>query len=270
MKNIYYVYVYIDPRNNEEFYFGKGKGSRKNRHLFEDEESDSEKAKRIAEIKKEGLSPTIRVIAAHLTEKEALLIEKTLLWTLGKWTTNISSGDCSDNFRPHNTLHKEISGFDYQNGLYYYNVGEVGEPHRNWDDYCKYGFISAGQGIRWRDAMRGFQVGDIFAAYLKKRGYVGIGRIKEKAKMIRDVRIKGVPLLNLPLRCKNMDDNSNSEYLSEYVCLVEWLRTVPRDEAKFSKKLYTTPHVRASLDNQPKTVKYLETEFEIDLRDLAR
>ena len=25
----YYVYVYIDPRNFEEFYFGKGKGSRK-------------------------------------------------------------------------------------------------------------------------------------------------------------------------------------------------------------------------------------------------
>jgi len=268
MKDLYYVYVYIDPRNNEEFYFGKGKGSRKNRHLFE--ESDSEKAKTIAEIKKEGLSPIIRVIAANLTEKEALLIEKTLLWKLSKWTTNISSGYYSDKFRPHNTLHKEISGFDYQNGLYYYNVGE--SSHRNWDDYCKYSFISAGQGTRWRDAMLGFQIGDIFAAYFKKHGYVGIGRIKENAKMIRDVRIKDVPLLNLPLHCKNMDDNSNSKELSEYVCLVEWLKTVPRDEAKFSKKhkLYTTTHIRASLDNQPKTVKYLETEFKIDLRELVR
>ena len=27
--NDYYVYVYIDPRNYEEFYFGKGRGSRK-------------------------------------------------------------------------------------------------------------------------------------------------------------------------------------------------------------------------------------------------
>jgi len=27
----YYVYVYIDPRNHEEFYYGKGKGSRKAR-----------------------------------------------------------------------------------------------------------------------------------------------------------------------------------------------------------------------------------------------
>jgi hypothetical protein len=31
----YYVYVYIDPRNFEEFYYGKGKASRKDAHLNE-------------------------------------------------------------------------------------------------------------------------------------------------------------------------------------------------------------------------------------------
>ena len=73
----YYVYVYIDPRNLEEFYYGKGKGSRKNAHLLE--ESDSEKSRRISLIKKAGLEPTIRVIARDLSEHDALLIEKTLL-----------------------------------------------------------------------------------------------------------------------------------------------------------------------------------------------
>lgn len=29
----YYVYVYIDPRNHEEFYYGKGRGARKGAHL---------------------------------------------------------------------------------------------------------------------------------------------------------------------------------------------------------------------------------------------
>ncbi len=28
----YYVYVYIDPTNHEEFYDGKGRGSRKDAH----------------------------------------------------------------------------------------------------------------------------------------------------------------------------------------------------------------------------------------------
>jgi len=29
--NDYYVYVYIDPRNHEEFYYGQGVGSRDDR-----------------------------------------------------------------------------------------------------------------------------------------------------------------------------------------------------------------------------------------------
>jgi uncharacterized protein len=264
--NDYYVYVYVDPRNYEEFYYGKGKGARKNAHLADT--SDSAKAKRISEIKREGLNPIIRVIARGLTENEALLIEKTLLWKLGKWTTNISSGHFADKFRPHNTLHKELSGFDFRNGIYYYNVGEG--QHRNWDDYVEFGFISAGQGSKWRDAMLGFNPGDAFAAYLKRHGFVGIGRIKTSAQMIRDVRIGNKSILDEKLRCKNMNDNSGSQDLSEYVCLVEWLKTVPREKAKWrsSPKLYTTTHVRASLDGQPETVSFLENEFGVEIRKI--
>ena len=66
----YYVYVYIDPRNLEEFYFGKGRGSRKDAHLSD--KGDSEKARRIGAIRKAGLNPTIRVIARGLSEHDAL------------------------------------------------------------------------------------------------------------------------------------------------------------------------------------------------------
>ena len=264
--NNYYVYVYIDPRNFEEFYYGKGTGSRKDAHLKDS--SDSQRAKRIADIKKEGLNPIIRVIARDLTEKEAFLVEKTLLWKLGKWTTNIATGYFADKFRPHNTLHKELSGFDFRNGICYYNVGEG--DHRNWDDYVQFGFISAGQGVRWRDAMLGFNEGDVFLAYLKRHGFVGIGRIKKQAKMIKEVKIGGKPLLNLPLRCPNMGDNSDSPDRSEYVALVDWVKWVPREQAKrrASPKLYTTTHVRASLDGQQETVKFIEEQFGIAIRDI--
>jgi uncharacterized protein len=57
----HYVYVYIDPRNYEEFYFGKGKGSRKDAHLTDG--ADTEKTRRIAAIHKAGLEPIIRIIA---------------------------------------------------------------------------------------------------------------------------------------------------------------------------------------------------------------
>lgn len=70
-------YVYIDPRNFEEFYYGKGKGNHKDAHYKD--KGHSEKAQKIREIERAGLKPIIRVIAKGLTEKEAFLVEKTLL-----------------------------------------------------------------------------------------------------------------------------------------------------------------------------------------------
>lgn len=263
----YYVYVYIDPRSNEEFYYGKGKGSRKYAHLWD--QGDSAKSQQIKAIQKEGLKPVVRVIARGLTEGEALLVEKTLLWKLGKFTTNISTGHFADHFRPLNTLHKELSGFDYRNGIYYYNVGEG--PHRRWDDYVKFGFISAGQGLRWRDAILGFRRGDVFVAYLKRHGFVGIGAIREEARMIRDVRINGKRLLSLPLHCRRMAENSDNVDLSEYVCLVDWIKTVRPVDAKWrtTPKLYTTTHVRASLNGQQQTIEFVEEEFKVKIRNIA-
>ena len=265
----YYVYVYIDPRNFEEFYYGKGCGSRKDAHLHEI--SETAKSKRINDIRREKLTPLVRVIASGLTEAEALLVEKTLLWKLGKQTTNVATGHYTEKFRPHNTLHQELAGFDYQNGIYYYNVGDDGTG-RKWEDYIRYGFIAAGHGLRWRDALLGFNPGDVFVAYLKRHGFVGVGRIKSNARMIREVNIEGKPLLSLPLEGKRMDLDTDNPELSEYVCLVDWIKCVTRGQAKFRKspKLYTTTHVRASLERQPSTIKFIEGEFGLKIAELVR
>jgi hypothetical protein len=265
--NHFYVYVYVDPRNLEEFYFGKGRGSRKDAHLSDT--SDSEKNRRIAAIHKAGLEPIVRVIARNLSEHDALLVEKTLLWKLGRHLTNVSSGHYSENFRPHNTMHVALSGFDYQSGIYYYNIGEG--THRNWDDYMKFGFISAGQGARWRDAMLAFQKGDVVAAYLKNYGFVGIGVLTDRAKPIRAVTIKGKPLLSHSLLCQRMSDNAESDERCEYVAPVKWATAVERSQAKWKSKagIYTTTHVRASLDAQPKTIAFLEKEFGVSIRELV-
>ena len=270
--NDFYVYVYIDPRNLEEFYFGKGRGSRKHAHLTDT--SDSDKARRIAAIKQAGLEPIIKVIARNLSDHDALLVEKTLLWKLGRNLTNVSSGHYAENFRPHDTMHVDLHGFDFQTGLYYYNVGE-GE-HRCWLDYMNFGFISAGQGIGWGKAMQGFQVGDVVAAYLKRNrhggGFVGIGRVTSQVRPVRDAKISGKPLLQQALTCKGMSDNIDSDELCEYVALVDWIIKVPRSEGKWrtSPKLYTTTHIRASLSGQPVTVEFLEESFGVDLRELLR
>lgn len=265
--NGFYVYTYIDPRNLEEFYYGKGKGTRKNAHLAD--VSDTEKSRRIRDIRKAGLEPVVRVIASNLTEHEALLVEATLIWKLGKFTTNIAEGHFAEKFRPHNTYHLELPDFDFQNGILYYNVGEG--RHRNWDDYVKYGFISAGQGERWRDGILRLREGDVVVARLRSRGYVGVGKVRQSARRVRDVEIRGKRLLDLELKSKHMGENSNSVTESEYVALVKWVKTVPRSEAKWKPKsgLFSSQHITASLQNQPKTIAFVEKEFGVDLRSLV-
>ena len=66
MMSDYYVYVYIDPRNYEEFYYGKGFGSRKDIHLKD--VGESRKARRIADIRNAGCQPIVRVVARGLTQ----------------------------------------------------------------------------------------------------------------------------------------------------------------------------------------------------------
>ena len=263
--NSYYVYVYIDPRNFQEFYYGKGRGARKGSHLKDT--SDSNKAKQIREIKKAGLEPIIRVIARDLSEHDAFLVEKTLLWKLGRQLTNVSSGHYSNNFRPHFSMHTKIAGFDFQKGFYYYNVGEG--PGRNWDDYRKLGFISAGGKDRWQEAMLGFNKGDAFAAYFKRKGFVGIGIITECAKPVSEVRIGRKLLLDHELVQPGMRNNAGKPEQCEYVATVKWLATVDREDAKWKPKsgLFTSQLVRASLDNQPKTVAFLEEEFGININE---
>ena len=263
----FYVYVYIDPRNNEEFYYGKGTGSRKLAHLSQ--EGDNEKINRIKNIKKEGLEPVIRVIASGLDEKEAFLIEKTLIWKLGRTLTNEASGHYSEKFRPHNTLHKEVAGFDFENDVYYVNVGEG--DHRNWDDCKTYGFLSAGgENPIWRTQIQKLIKGDIVAAYQAKHGYVGVGIVAEQAKPLREFYVNGVPLGQLPLAQPGMCERIHDEALTEYLARVIWIKTVDKSQANFKPNsgLFATQLIRASLSGQPRTIAYLEESFDISIKEL--
>lgn len=260
----YYVYVYIDPRNFEEFYYGKGKGNRKEAHLSDD--SDSEKSKRIKDIRKAGQDPIVKVVARNLTDKQALLVEKTLIWKLGKNLTNISGGHFADNFRQHNTFHLKLSGFDFKNNILYVNVGQG--VHRCWDDCRQFGFLAAGQDKKYSDPLCNIEIGDIVVPYLKGHGFVGVGRVTDSATRIDNFRINGKSLRDLPLKIKKMFDNSDNDK-SEYILKVEWIKTVDSKQAKWKSNsgLFTSQLIKASLQGQPKTTEFIEKEFEIKLAD---
>lgn len=64
----HYVYLYIDPRNEQPFYVGKGQGGRALSHLSE--AAESRKCARIAELRAEGKEPRVDILAHGLRDEE--------------------------------------------------------------------------------------------------------------------------------------------------------------------------------------------------------
>ena len=262
----YYVYAYFDPRNYEMLYVGKGRGSRKNAHRAA--KAGTAKEERLHGIQKASVKPLIRVIAAGLTEDQALLVEKTLIWRTGDSLTNVNSGHYADKFRPPNTLHLSLPDFDTARGVYFVNVGDF--AHRKWEDSRKYGFLAAGHGRVYSSQLERLEVGSIVAGYMSGQGYVGIARVQAKPVPAREFRYRGRPLrrnmLVGPELLRDLDDDDDCEYL----VAVQWIKQVPKDDARFRSNagLFANPSVVSSLSNQLKTLEFLEQQFKVNFQKL--
>ena len=87
----YYVYVYSDPDTLQPFYIGKGKGNRCFNHLFQ--EGDTEKIKKIQELKEQGKMPIIEILIFGVDEETALKVEAAAIDLIGiENLTNIQKG----------------------------------------------------------------------------------------------------------------------------------------------------------------------------------
>jgi hypothetical protein len=103
MNNIFYVYIYIDPRNNEPFYVGKGKGRRYKYHLnmaksnLYHKESNGPKINKIRDILEVGMEPMIEIFR-DLDENDSFRMEMDLISKYGRidlgtgTLTNLSGG----------------------------------------------------------------------------------------------------------------------------------------------------------------------------------
>ena len=96
----YYVYLLIDPRNNEIFYVGKGKGNRINQHCLgalNQKTKETDKIKKIRNIQKSGNEVKLEILRHELNEKEAYEVECAAIDLLGKnKLTNIVNGHDSE------------------------------------------------------------------------------------------------------------------------------------------------------------------------------
>lgn len=121
------------------------------------------------------------------------------------------------------------------NGEYYVNFGEG--DHRHWEDARRFGFVSAGHGPKYRDAMQRLEPGRrIWINVPGPKGYVGVGTVEEAAVPVKDFAVKNgtgesMPLLHADITCKNMGEDADDPDLSEYVARVRWIKTVPLTQA---------------------------------------
>lgn len=101
---MWYVYILIDPRNNQPFYVGKGTAARlKNTKVINKKGNNQLKNMFLAEIKSQGLRVEQQVIAEYLDETQALDHEKKLIEQYGRIIkgtgilTNFSDGGDTSN-----------------------------------------------------------------------------------------------------------------------------------------------------------------------------
>jgi hypothetical protein len=152
----------------------------------------------------------------------------------------------------------------------------VGEnAHRNWDDMRRYGFVSAGHGEKYRQAMSNLFVGArVWAAIPSAwasvaRGYVGVGEVTALAVRINDFRVEvdglDVPILDAELKATDMAEDADDEELSEYLVRVRWLDTRAREDAVWEKGMFANQNVVAKL-RQPFTLQRLSEIFATEER----
>jgi hypothetical protein len=121
------------------------------------------------------------------------------------------------------------------NGHYYASFGH-GANSRNWEDARKYGFFSAGGGSWYSRSLSLLRPDDVIWVQSPEHGYVGVGRVLSSFQPIEEIVIrqseKETRLLDMPLAGKYEHKPTNDDDTREYAVLVEWIKTVPLDDAE--------------------------------------
>lgn len=118
-----------------------------------------------------------------------------------------------------------------------------GDPdRRRWEDGRRYGFVSAGGGVRWSRPLRRLNVGDQVLVHVPTKGYVGVGVVSGDCRRINKytVEIDGTkrPLLSAPLVSPGLAAGAKDPKLAEYVVPVHWLATVSEASAYWRTGLF--------------------------------
>lgn len=158
---------------------------------------------------------------------------------------------------PHtNTVDEPENADEY----WFVNVGE--HEARDWDDCKEIGFLSAGYGARYSNAMKRLPLGAKVFAYMKALGYVGYGIVTSTAVMARDFvpHPPWLPLLDIPDLRSDIGHDLNDEDEADWVVGIRWHKTFDREDAKRFPGAFANQNVVCKLRDEA-TLKFLCKEF---------
>jgi Flp pilus assembly protein TadD len=145
----------------------------------------------------------------------------------------------------------------------YWMVNVSDGVHRTWDDHIRFGYVGAGQGAGYREALLKLSPGDRIFAYFKGSGYVGFGEVTAAAVMIRDFQLPdGTALLSAGLRAPLAGEHPDDPDRCEWAAAVRWIKTLPRHAAIKFPGIFSSQHAVCKLRDE-KTLAVLRTEFEV-------
>ena len=145
--------------------------------------------------------------------------------------------------------------------------------YRCWDDFLRYGMVSAGHDNPPGSPLKLLSVGDEVYAYLDSRGYVGRGRVTQTAVLAEQFVVVGdfiamdgsgrfdrVNLTEILLHRSDMREDADDPLRGEWVLGVQWLNTCPRKKPKrFAGMQLPSETVEEIAD--PETERFLASAF---------
>jgi len=143
------------------------------------------------------------------------------------------------------------------NGEYYVSFGDM--DSRSWDDARQYGFISGGGGGWYSQTLKLLSPGDRVWVKIPKTGYVGVGRVTEAVRPVKEFTVEtpaGMrPALDILKHADRYKPKADDPEKAEYFVRVVWLDTVPESKAVNEVGLFGNQNTVC----QPTTPKWRHT-----------
>ena len=254
----YFIYLIIDPRSLKETFYGIGCGEVNAATLGKDELM-ALNIDQVLSMVQEDIEPLIKVVAKNLSKDEATAMQAAFMWKLD------SDFESNIDLRDSNSMHKQLAGWDFSSRIHVWNLQE--SPQRSWKDFEKYGFLSGGQGARYKKEMMQLRDKDYVVIQIPTHGYVGIGRVKGGVTAYDNFKVKGTPISDMKLTAKCPEANRHSIDLSEYFIPVEWDKTFTKAEAKTDQRMKNirAGKTRTVIAKNSKEIKALKSMFDMEL-----